>query len=617
MAKVYVSSTYQDLIDHRAACCKQLRKHGHQVISMEDYNPGTRRPLAKCLADVAQADIYVGIVGWRYGHVPADDNPDGLSITEREYRHALDHVNEIIILMVDETVAWAPLKMDSHTGEGNSGALIKTLRTALGKDHTCGFFDTPDNLAAKLSPAIEEAYKNIHPPQPATLDRVESLARSELVLLATLFEVEKAYDLNDAALKQLLQDKAEEYRALKSEIDAIDDGMKRLSNLKAAAQDAIQRVDLDEVEELLSRVQEVELEEAAKTAELRANNALLRGRVEQAFRILSAAADSFGSVDPLEPARKRILSYFAILRNHGLRYGGPGLPLSREILVPVLTDELHAKDAPLWAAGKNWRGVAMHDQGAHIHGPVGDQLLADAVCDYNAALEVRSRTDFPEQWAMTQNNIANALSCQSRRTNGPDAAQLLAEAITAYRAALKVYTRADFPVEWATTQNNLANALQSQGKLIDTPKGAQLLAEAVAAYQVTLEVRTRVDFPVDWAMTQNNLGVALRELGTRADGSKAGQVLTEAVTAFRAALEVTERADFPVQWAMIQESMSQALKARAVKRDALPARNDLAQALAAVEGALEVYHPEDMSFDHAKATRLRDGIQSDLANLPD
>ena len=69
-------------------------------------------------------------------------------------------------------------------------------------------------------------------------------------------------------------------------------------------------------------MQEVELEEAAKTAELRANNALLRGRVEQAYRILNAAADSFAAVDPIEPARRKISKYAAVLGRHGDRYGG-------------------------------------------------------------------------------------------------------------------------------------------------------------------------------------------------------------------------------------------------------------------------------------------------------
>ncbi len=101
------------------------------------------------------------------------------------------------------------------------------------------------------------------------LDNVGALDRDQLERLAGRFGIDKPHTLSDAELRDLLTKKAEEYCALKSEVNAIEDGLKRLSNLKAAAQDAIARVDLEEVEELLSRVQEVELEEAAKTAALR------------------------------------------------------------------------------------------------------------------------------------------------------------------------------------------------------------------------------------------------------------------------------------------------------------------------------------------------------------
>ena len=105
----------------------------------------------------------------------------------------------------------------------------------------------------------------------------------DLIKVAEKFGAENI--VNRDEVLQFLTHKAEEYRALKAEADTINEDMKRLANLKSAAQDAIARVDLDEVERILSIVQETELEEAAKTAELRANNALLRGNVDQAFNL--------------------------------------------------------------------------------------------------------------------------------------------------------------------------------------------------------------------------------------------------------------------------------------------------------------------------------------------
>ena len=71
-----------------------------------------------------------------------------------------------------------------------------------------------------------------------------------------------------------------------------------LGNLKAAAKDAAERLDFAEVEALLARVDEVETEIAAQTKELRADNALLQGKIDAAYAHLSAAADSFQGLDP-------------------------------------------------------------------------------------------------------------------------------------------------------------------------------------------------------------------------------------------------------------------------------------------------------------------------------
>jgi hypothetical protein len=83
--KIYVSSTYQDLIDHRSAIDRTLRRMGHDVIGMEQYVAEGNKPLDRCLADVRLADLYVVIVGWRYGYIPLDQPPAGepgaLSVT--------------------------------------------------------------------------------------------------------------------------------------------------------------------------------------------------------------------------------------------------------------------------------------------------------------------------------------------------------------------------------------------------------------------------------------------------------------------------------------------------------------------------------------------------------
>ena len=61
MARIYISSTYGDLKEHREKAYRVLRQLGHDAVAMEDYVATDQRPLAKCLADVAACDVYVGV----------------------------------------------------------------------------------------------------------------------------------------------------------------------------------------------------------------------------------------------------------------------------------------------------------------------------------------------------------------------------------------------------------------------------------------------------------------------------------------------------------------------------------------------------------------------------
>jgi hypothetical protein len=70
-------------------------------------------------------------------------------------------------------------------------------------------------------------------------------------------------------------------------------------------------------------------------------------------------------------------------------------------------------------------------------------------------LEVYTREQLPQGWAMTQNNLGNALSAQAARTAGPKGAELLAQAVAALRSCLEIYTAEAFPVDHERAQEQL------------------------------------------------------------------------------------------------------------------------------------------------------------------
>jgi hypothetical protein len=169
MATIYLSSTYEDLKDFRLAVLQALHQSEYRVINMENYVATDDRPVDKCLKDVEQADIYVGVFAFRYGYIPPSDhnNPNRLSITELELRHAQCLKKPRLIFLADEKAAgFPPAMMDAMTGDGEAGQCIKRLRNELERELTKSSFSAPHHLASLVQAAVTSHLA--HNPLPAS-----------------------------------------------------------------------------------------------------------------------------------------------------------------------------------------------------------------------------------------------------------------------------------------------------------------------------------------------------------------------------------------------------------------------------------------------------------------
>jgi hypothetical protein len=79
--RIFVSSTFEDLKEHRTAAIRILRQLGHEVLAMEDLVAASTLPLQKVLDMVDRSEAYVGIFAWRYGYVPGRDPAPGSAPT--------------------------------------------------------------------------------------------------------------------------------------------------------------------------------------------------------------------------------------------------------------------------------------------------------------------------------------------------------------------------------------------------------------------------------------------------------------------------------------------------------------------------------------------------------
>ncbi len=225
-----------------------------------------------------------------------------------------------------------------------------------------------------------------------------------------------------------------------------------------------------------------------------------------------------------------------------------------------------------------------------------------AIAGYEVALKIFNRYNYAEEWALTQNNLANAYSQRIKE----DRAENLEKAIACYLAALPVYTREAWPQDWAMTQNNLAAAYSHRIK----EDRAENLEKAIACYLAALQVRTREAWPLQWATTQNNLANAYlyRIKEDRAEN------LEKAIACYLAALQVCTREALPLQWATTQNNLANAYLYR-IKEDRA---ENLEKAIACYLAALQVRTREALPLDWATtqnnlAAAYSDRIKEDRA----
>jgi hypothetical protein len=153
---VMISSTSLDLPYHREAVNEAIRRVGYYPLAMEHGSAeADSNALTFSLGLVDQADVFVGLLAFRYGYVPADpvSNPNGWSITEFEYRRALERgIPVLIYLMHDEH----PITRKDFELSEAAQRKLEAMKGEVITRHVCGFFRSVDELQALVIQSLSE-----------------------------------------------------------------------------------------------------------------------------------------------------------------------------------------------------------------------------------------------------------------------------------------------------------------------------------------------------------------------------------------------------------------------------------------------------------------------------
>lgn len=151
--KVFLSSTAADLIDYRTAAREAIRRADEfECVCMEDFGAQPDPPLDVCLSRVNECEVFVGIVGWRYGSCPPGERN---SYSEFEYNFAREWLDmDCLIYMADET-----FKTEAQFSESDEDhKRLKHLRKRIKEHHVISKLGSPDQFATEL---ITDLYNHL------------------------------------------------------------------------------------------------------------------------------------------------------------------------------------------------------------------------------------------------------------------------------------------------------------------------------------------------------------------------------------------------------------------------------------------------------------------------
>ena len=437
--------------------------------------------------------------------------------------------------------------------------------------------------ADKVEELVQLRIKNLSDLNEAQRETIAQLMQNSGLTQGQISHALKIVGEADVPPEQLgakLDEITEKFRDLQLAAAAQPGDDAKVSALKAEAQKAIQDGQLGKADEILTAIEKAQTEALDRLALNAAQTTAQRGDVALGRLRYVDAAPRFAEAAAKVPPENRDLRWKYLnaeanaLLKQGFELGDKAATLSAIERYRALV-ELRPRNAfpDDWAMTQNNLGEALRVLGQWWES--GTARLEEAVSAYRSALQVFIRERVPLQWAMTQSNLGFALFRLGEREQGTTR---LEEAVSAFRSALQEFTRERTPLQWARTQKNLGLALTEIG---ERESGTARLTEAIAVLQEALQENIRGRAPLYWAFIENNLGAALTTLGERESGTAR---LEEAVAAYREALQEQTPARVPLQWAMDQVGLGHALLALG-ERERGTAR--LEEAVAAYRSALQ------------------------------
>ena len=145
-----ISSTSLDLPEHRKLVMDACLRHDILPKAMEHLPPRDADAIQVSMEMVDQADLYIGIFAWRYGHIPEGQD---ISITEMEFNRAVEREIPILVFLIHDEHS-ITRKMVEASEEAQKK--LEALKARACKGRSRAEFKSPDNLHALVLHALAD-----------------------------------------------------------------------------------------------------------------------------------------------------------------------------------------------------------------------------------------------------------------------------------------------------------------------------------------------------------------------------------------------------------------------------------------------------------------------------
>lgn len=107
--QIFISSTFSDLINERQAAVEAVLRSGHIPAGMELFSAGSESQLEIIKRWIDDSDIYMLLLGGRYGTLEAES---GLSYTEIEYQYAIEKGKPFFAIVISDNALDEKVKLE-------------------------------------------------------------------------------------------------------------------------------------------------------------------------------------------------------------------------------------------------------------------------------------------------------------------------------------------------------------------------------------------------------------------------------------------------------------------------------------------------------------------------